>query len=352
MKERQYTDYQNFKAPDFAMDDSFIDWIKSPDSQHSEFWEDWCEQHPDKIDELNNARILVLSFQFNQKNVSNEEIDFHWEQLKKGKQSTQKTYKKWNGNSGKSFFVRIAAILVVSVAFTYALYFMNSNPNHPIVYSQTVKKETQAGQKLSFYLPDGSFVKLNSESSIEYPSEFTGSLREVKLAGEAFFEVIKDPQKPFRVETEDIITEVLGTSFNVNTYPESSKIQVALVEGKVKVIPAHTNNDHKAIILLPGETLSYSKLDGNFNFENIDQAELLCWKDGELNFDRISFMETINEMERWYGIKFSIDEKASIDPAWRFHGKFKNKDIAYILRVISYPDLFEYRIQKDTVFIF
>ncbi len=345
MKGNIHNEYLNYKASDFALDETFIDWIKNPASKYRFFWESWCHDYPSREEETNKARIMVLALQFDQKDTAADEIEKSWQQLKEGKVNKKK--EKGSGNKG---IFRMAAILALAISFTFILNKPDVAP--PIIKytEEIVKKEALAGQKLSLYLPDGSRVKLNAESYIEYPKEFASNIREVKLWGEAFFEVEKDPDRPFRVRIGDVTTEVLGTAFNVNYYPDSPQIQIALAEGSIRI--SGTNDEKEGIVLTQGEILTINKNDRDFKVSKYDEEEILGWKEGVLHFDKISFEEAISRMERWYGVTFNITEKTTLDPSWRFYGKFKNKSVEYILKVISYPDLFNYRIKEDTVIIY
>ena len=92
-----------------------------------------------------------------------------------------------------------------------------------------------AGQRAQLTLEDGTTVWLNAQSTLTYPSHFAGKERKVAITGEAFFDVAKNPRKPFIVESQDIRLEVLGTQFNVYEYPQTGYSRIALIEGSVKI---------------------------------------------------------------------------------------------------------------------
>lgn len=145
-------------------------------------------------------------------------------------------------------------------------------------------------------LSDGSVVYLNSGSKLKYPIVFKGSERKVFLEGEGYFEVVKDEAHPFKVEVRNVEVEVLGTSFNINAYPERPGVQTTLANGKVKV-----TSGAKQVVLAPGEQASC--LDGGIDVKEVDVREFTSWKDGLFIFNRMSLKDIMEQMERWYGLR-------------------------------------------------
>lgn len=146
-------------------------------------------------------------------------------------------------------------------------------------------------------LEDGTKVWVNSLSSIEFPNQFDEHERKVKVSGEAFFEVARDPNRPFRVECAGVIITALGTAFNVNTY--KSKLIATLTEGSIKINAADAEK-----VLVPGETA------------NVDQREIvvkktgtekaIAWKNGYFYFDGENMTQIAQELARWYDLKINI----------------------------------------------
>lgn len=134
---------------------------------------------------------------------------------------------------------------------------------------------TPRGGQFQVVLPDGSHVWLNSVSSITYPSSFSGKDRLVQLKGEAYFEIAKNPEKPFKV---DVIgkqqIEVLGTHFNVEAYIEDHEIKTTLLEGSVKLMAPN-----KEVKLKPGQ-IAVNDLNKNLTIKQADVEEVMAWKNG------------------------------------------------------------------------
>lgn len=198
------------------------------------------------------------------------------------------------------------------------------------------------GKNLSITLQDGSVVMLNSGSSITYPSSFEGTdTREVKLNGEAFFEVAKNPQKPFIVKTEGMYTQVFGTVFNVSAYEDDGPAEVVLVEGSVGVgNPANLNSRDIQMLKPSQKATSVVGGDTDFMVEDVDVASYISWTKGILTFENESMGQIIKRLQRQYNIKIhntykELDER-------RFTGMFDEENIDHVLRTIQAHTHFSY----------
>lgn len=177
-------------------------------------------------------------------------------------------------------------------------YFQSNLPEREI--ARVIKKHTEKGQKLTVRLPDGSTVRLNSESSLTYPSVFSAT-REMELTGEAFFEVQKNPERPFIVKSGDINTTVLGTSFNVSAYPDQKDIKVTVATGKVKV-----DTRGRSLELSPGEEATYQLSSKQLIATEADLSRSLAWKNGTLVFEGNTLKEVTRQLSRWYGVDIAL----------------------------------------------
>src|SRR5699024_9319257 len=129
---------------------------------------------------------------------------------------------------------------------------------------------------------------------------FVGKYRKVRVSGEAYFEVAKDPDQPFIVETHDTKITVLGTDFNVMAYENESEVKTTLLDGVVKVeIP----NSQKGILLKPGQQASINKGSQDINVEKVDAADAAAWIHGFLSLNEYSVQELMNKLSRWYDVK-------------------------------------------------
>ncbi|MDL2319997.1 DUF4974 domain-containing protein [Alistipes sp. OttesenSCG-928-B03] len=163
-----------------------------------------------------------------------------------------------------------------------------------------VKIEVPRGSEYKVRLDDGTMVWLNSESSIEYPKEFIGDKRNVKLTGEAFFEVAKDTGRPFAVEVEDMLITVLGTSFNINAYNKESYF-TTLLSGCVLVAD---RNGSQAIELRPNQQASFAE--GRIDVKEVDAEMYASWTKGKFYFRATPMEDIAAQLERWYDVEFEF----------------------------------------------
>lgn len=186
--------------------------------------------------------------------------------------------------------------------------------------------EVPAAGTYSVVLSDGTTVWLNAASTLEYPDQFASDERRVKLVGEAFFQVAKDAKKPFRIEVENSLIEVLGTSFNVNAYQK--EINTSLVEGKVKII-----SHGREAYLSPGNEAIISA--DNIQVQPADIQKNTAWQRGEFLLDGSSFEEIISQISRWYNVDFVNAENISLD--YRFNGTLSRESrLSEVLKLLAY----------------
>jgi ferric-dicitrate binding protein FerR (iron transport regulator) len=174
---------------------------------------------------------------------------------------------------------------------------------------------TPRGGQYQLTLPDGSKVWLNAASSISYPAFFTGKDRKVKVTGEVYLEVAHNKARPFVVDIDGKSTvQVLGTSFNINSYGDGGDIRTTLIDGSVKVgkIPGQARNDKsQAVILQPGQQAVIPDLDpGPITVQPANIEQVLAWKNGYFNFDNTTIQKMAMQIERWYDIKVVFEGKS------------------------------------------
>jgi ferric-dicitrate binding protein FerR (iron transport regulator) len=157
---------------------------------------------------------------------------------------------------------------------------------------------TPKGGYYKVILPDGSVAVLNAASSLHFPPQFSGETRTVQLTGEAYFEITKDPQKRFIVEANGFKTEVLGTHFNVNAYPDESDQKVTLLEGSIKIVAA-TN----AQTLVPGQQAIVSTDKPGIAIKKVDTEGIVAWTKGQFYFDNVFLPEAMRQIARWYALE-------------------------------------------------
>lgn len=167
---------------------------------------------------------------------------------------------------------------------------------------------TPKGRQFSLRLPDGTRVWLNAASSIRYPTTFPGSERRVEIQGEAYFEVVKNIQMPFRVNVNNKAeVEVLGTSFNLNAYENEANISATLLEGSVKVADNKLPSSNR-VTLQPGQQAQIRQIaqhtaPGIKVINDADIDKVMAWKNGAFNFTDVRLKDIMKQLERWYDIE-------------------------------------------------
>ncbi|MEE4197157.1 MAG: FecR domain-containing protein [Bacteroidales bacterium] len=225
-----------------------------------------------------------------------------------------------------------AAGIVAFIVSAVLIYLLVYSPGS-IDSIAMIEKENPRGQRSEHILPDGSKVWLNADSKIIYPEEFNNSSREVKLRGEAYFEVTKD-KKPFLVKTDRIDIEVLGTEFNVMAYPYDQTITTTLVAGKVSVkrINPETQKIQKAV-LTPNHQAIYHKTEERFILDQVDVLPYTSWIQGKLMFDKTPLIEIVKTLERWYGVEILLQKK--LDEQYCYTLTITDESIKEVMNLIQ-----------------
>ena len=168
---------------------------------------------------------------------------------------------------------------------------------------------------IDIILTDGSHVWLNAGSSITYPVAFHGDERQVKISGEAYFEVAHHSSIPFTVIKGEMAVQVLGTKFNINAYDDESDIKVTLLEGSVRV-----RKDIATSMLKPGQQ---ARIKSGINvINNVDVGEVMAWKNGLFKFNKAGIQTVMKQLERWFDIE--VNYKGSI-PEFQFVGELSRE---------------------------
>jgi len=237
------------------------------------------------------------------------------------------------------YWQRIAAILLLPLLIVGAIYFIKNSSSNSVVW-QTIS--TPPGVKSHVQLPDGTFVWLNSGTDLSYPSSFSDGTRNVKLIGEAFFDVAKDQKHPFIVDLGKINIEVVGTKFNAINYEQEGQTEVVLASGKVKLFEKHENNSRLVSEMQPGQQAIYLKESNTITLKNVDAGKFTSWIGGKLIFRDDPMDEVVRKLDRWFNVLIEI-----ADPdigSYIYTATFQNETIEQILSLIKRTSPVEYSI--------
>ncbi|MCZ4245452.1 FecR family protein [Pedobacter punctiformis] len=246
---------------------------------------------------------------------------------------------------------QIAAVLIlfVSGVVLYKSYFNNDRINWQSI-------NVPASEKKNLTLADGTTVTLNSASQLKYPANFKGDTREVYLAGEAYFDVKKDAERPFIIHTDKIQVKVLGTAFDVKAYPNDDFTETTLIRGRVEI--RLKDNTATPFILNPGEKFvltnhdhkaSLSKLT-YFFAGDVNSIIETSWTKHELMFKNNDFASISRLFERWYDVKIVFKNEAL--KSFKFTGKFKGESIIDALKALKMIEHFNFNVQGKIVYLY
>ncbi|QPQ52044.1 FecR family protein [Chryseobacterium indologenes] len=214
-------------------------------------------------------------------------------------------------------------ILVTPSGLTYS---DGSSINDSEFIGSAILKTPRGGQ-YKITLADGSKVWLNSNSSLEYPVKFSNNNREVRLNGEAYFEVHHDPKHPFLVNTTLQEVKVLGTTFNIRAYED--KQYTTLVQGSVEI---KSNGSTFTRKLKPNEQAIIDHY--SLSIKNVDALDFIGWKEGLINSGNISLVELSKEVERWYDVDFKFPQNFKNSESADLSIN-KNENLSTVLKVID-----------------
>ncbi len=301
---------------------------------------EWIRKSPEnhKVFNILKAEYIASTF----KDVPNNNSDFFFERFK-------------NIIKKRKLDKYLYAAVSIFVLFLF-LWNANNKPNNtviqdnPQVVSTNIIPEeinliTYRGDKKEIYLPDGSKIVLNAESELIYPKEFNDSIREVTLIGEAFFDIKRNVNKPFIVNTNSIKIKVLGTSFNVKSYDKDKKVETTLVTGKVELI----KDKETPIVLAPSQKAVFYKKENKLEIEEVKSLEVVAWKEGKLIFKKTSLQEVVIDLERKYNVKININSQKLLN--YEYTGTFDNLSIDEVLKLLTISSPIKYSIKNGKIIL-
>lgn len=231
----------------------------------------------------------------------------------------------------------IAAIICLVIGIsTYRNYWLEQQ----IVYLEAY---TSYGEKKSLILPDGTELVLNSCSKVRYPNRFINDERRIELEGEGFFQVERNEKQPFIVKTSNFDVLVLGTSFNVKSYPTDELVSVNVESGKVQV-----NMPEAMMRLKTNEQVCINTKTGNFQKTEIE-SNIAQWQEGTLYFNQTPIHDVAKELERIYNctIVFADGEFSNL-----ITGKHENKSLEDVLNSLEYISGIHYKKEGNHIILF
>ena len=293
-KRNTYTEIE-----DLLSDESFQSWILLKIDLDG--WEDWTLENRQRAKLVEDARHLLLAMNVPGSNLSSSDIhkalQTTWAKIEEKENQINFTENSRGRFLNKYLISGIAASIFFCLMSVW-FYKNHSGTDNVVTYKELIDKNSEglveqtnnSSKPQIITLSDGSSVLLQPNSKLSYPKIFTGNERKVYLSGEGFFEISKNPKKPFYVYANEIVTKVVGTSFRVKAYSDQPDVEVLVRTGKVKVRSNDlvAKSDQQEVILLPNQALRFLRSDLKFKkITNITQDEDLVSSIG--NIEQLSF---------------------------------------------------------------
>jgi len=330
------SDYSHFDIADFAADEYFVGWVLQPDEKSDVFWSDWQKNNPTRAGIVHEAKLLVLLMNSRKMRMPESRKEEIWTHIQEQTETRKKSFN--TRKFGPGLFMKVAAAVSALIITASLLYFKLAVPSE-------VTAENPKGKKSLIFLEDGTKVWLNADSKLTYRESFEGSKeRRVSLEGEAFFDVAEDKIKPFIVKAADLEIKVVGTEFNVKSFEGEPNVQTTLVQGRVGIRLAESEND---IVLIENQQAVFNKEANEIKVQKVDAIGFTSWKDGTMSFKSAPVSEITVALERWYGVKLIVEDPNSM--GCRFSATLQNEPISVFLDLLKETSGMAYTIKGKTV---
>ncbi len=260
------------------------------------------------------------------------------------KSKVRKQNKKVRLYRSLSLLQKVAAVLFIPVLIMSAYLFMQLG-NERV---RMVEVRTNPGVVSRFELPDGTKVWLNAGSTLNYPQKFRAENRQVELTGQGYFEVTKNPEKPFIVKVNPAYSvEVLGATFNVSAYRDDETIGTTLVEGSVKLNIGQKNGKVISQLLKPDEKAEFMKSTCKLNISSVNTDYDTAWINGEIIFRNHSMRQVLKMLGRHYNVKFDVKDDEVLNSI--ITARFKDEQLPQVMEYLKLASGISYKIKKPVM---
>lgn len=316
--------YVSYQTADFVADTDFIEWVRRPTPHSNQFWREFLEVFPHQQAPVQRARQAVrhLNEESGATYPAPEDSGEIWAAIESTLDSTRirptrillQGWQRW------------AAAASIFLALGIGWYFSRSSISNPPDTYRALVEEAESAQPLEevintsadpllVNLPDGSKITLEKNTRVSFAKNFTGTHREVYLTGAAFFDVTKNPDKPFLVYSNELVTKVLGTSFRVQAFEQEKNIVVSVKTGRVSVY-AHKATQYPdpettGMLLTPNQEVRFARAEERFNRTLVEKPVVLLPKEEllQFSFEDASVSRIFEALEKAYGVDIVFDEE-------------------------------------------
>nr|WKN38196.1 FecR domain-containing protein [Tunicatimonas sp. TK19036] len=321
---------QEITTERLAADEHFQQWVLNPTPALEQYWQAWIQKRPEHRETVQQAKLLLLNLQIEEEPQAEELQQQIWKQVKAvmDEESVGKVAYLYSRNF--KIWVAASVLILLTGSAIFFTYHLRNTANYHTAYGET---ET-------IYLPDGSTVILNANSSLRFAAGWEEkNVREVWLEGEAFFEVKKismstdsssSMRLPFIVHSQNMDVEVLGTTFNVKDRDKYS--EVVLNTGKVSVLPKQ-EQIVAPIPMEPGDMLAYSAQEQQWKMQQVNPELHTSWRNQELIFDEMPLADIALLLEETYGYSITFREEEVRN--YVFTGNIKSDEIELLIPMLA-----------------
>lgn len=330
---------EEYNVEDFITDEKFINFHLKSNKVDEQYWIEWIEAHPAKINVINEARQKISDLSFN---ISEEEYLVELEKLKEAinKRRSVKSISKVAQKPGYTTRISTRRILWLAACFLlivvpvyWTLHHKNDQKENLIV------RVNESSIPMEIVLSDSTMVRLSPHSSLRFPLRF-GNVRNVYLDGNAQFNVKRNEKRPFKVYSENIVTIVLGTIFNIKRSGDSALV-VELMKGKLKVeIKNAKLEPDESIMLAPNERAVYVRSNKRFYKNLLEENHFI--------FRKSTFGDVAGQIKKVFGITLM---NASKSRTWSFTGEFRNTTAGEMVANICLIKNLSFEERGDTIII-
>lgn len=309
--------YQDFTVADFLQNDGFRNWVLQKNLTGDPFWDNFLKRYPQQRQNIRQARVLLLALQ--------DEVEEDFPSEKR----MEALFDRIEQNTGEWSVISLLRRLNVRVAASVLLitglsaWWLFSQPDATVPHpgNQAARLEPEQFETvdnhtaftMEIQLPDGSKAILEPQTQLIYQKAFTDPVREVYLSGEAFFDVQRNPDRPFLVRTDAVTTKVLGTSFWVRAYDRDHQVNVIVKTGRVSVFPSQSagnpDPETEELVLTPNQQVEFTKSDAHFARSLVENPLPLVpvAEPKHLMFRNTPVVEILESLKKTYGIDIAFD---------------------------------------------
>lgn len=226
----------------------------------------------------------------------------------------------------RRLFIPYAAAILLFFALSISVYYRHKDSPSAVYYTYV-----SGDSRAEFFLEDSSKVILNKHSRLTYSDLYGSKTRSVKLEGEAFFDIVKNPQKPFEVQFDDAKISVLGTKFTVKGEKDCDRISATLLSGSIRF-----ESKDQQVMLVPNQQLTFSRSSNTIGIHEVDADGITAWKEGVVKYKSIPFSSLVADLSSRYRVKILIKNQSLLDPSIVVSGSFEEtQSVEQILRIVA-----------------